>query len=676
MAAVAARRPPPSRSGEPYPAGFVRSSFVVGALAYVVFCIWVAKDAGFAPTTWYAGGLFLLGLLVVLAVADPSSIRTMPTAAAVAAALLLAFAAWSGASIAWSSAKGIAWDGANRTLLYAAVYVLFASLRRHRVSAVVWLLGFGVVVAAIGVVDVARAAFGADPTRSFVFGRLDAPAGYPNAACALFVFAAWPLLHAAGRRELPPILRDASLGIVCVLGDLVVLTESRASLLVVPVAVLVYLALVPHRLRALLPLLVVAVALTLGLDRLLAPYGPLTRHEDATHPLHTVAWTIGATFVLVLAGWSIIAFVDRRLVVGRKVVVTTERIVAVVVAVAVVAGVAVLLASSPRERLSHAWHGFKSGYPPPGQSSTHFSSGLGNNRYDFWRVALDEFRRHPLNGVGVDNFAEDYVAARRSDEEPLYPHSLELRVLAQTGVVGALLFAGFIVAAAVAARGTFARSGVADGVVRAGVAAAAYVGLHGSIDWFWEFPALTAPAIAALALAAGRDSATRRHAVDGKRRLAAAGVAVGAVAVAASFVFPWIADRLQQRAAATWRRDARAAYHDLSRARALNPLSPDPDLLAGAIASKLDDVPHMRNAFRDALARDPRQWYARLELGLAETGMGRRREGLRAVRAARRLNPRDPVVQLVERRLRIGSRIDRAEIDRLFTERYRSRVGR
>lgn len=676
MTAVAARRPPATRPVEPRRAAFVGSSFVVGALAYAVFCVWAAKDAGYAPTTWYPGGLFLLGLLVVLAVADPSSVRGMSRPAAVAAGLLVLFAVWCGASIAWGTAKGMAWDGANRTALYGAIYVLFASLRRHRVSAVIWLLGFGVVVAAIGLADVARAAFGADPTRFFLYGRFDAPAGYPNAACALFVFAAWPLLHAAGRRELPSVLRGVLLGVVCVLGDLVVLTESRASLLVVPVAAAVYVALVPHRLRALPPLLVVALALTLGLDRLLAPYAPLTHRQDATRALHSVVWTIGATFVLVFVGWSLVAFVDRRVGVSRRLVVVTERILAVLVAVAVVAGIAVFLASSPRDRLSHAWHGFKSGYPPPGQSSSHFSSGLGNNRYDFWRVALDEFRRHPLNGVGVDNFAEDYVAARRSDEEPLYPHSLELRVLAQTGVVGALLFAGFVVSAAVAARRAFARADAADGIVRAGVAAAVYLGLHGSIDWFWEFPALTAPAIAALALAAANESELRPHASRTRARLVTAGFAAGALAAAASFAFPWLADRLQQHAAATWPRDAHPAYRDLSRARRLNPLSPEADLLTGAIASKLNDLPRMRTAFRDALARDPRQWYARLELGLAEAGLGRREAALRQVRAARRLDPRDPVVQLVERRLRAGKPVQRAAIDRMFIERYRSRVGR
>jgi hypothetical protein len=33
--------------------------FGIGALAVVVFAVWIAKDAGYAPATWYTGGLFL-----------------------------------------------------------------------------------------------------------------------------------------------------------------------------------------------------------------------------------------------------------------------------------------------------------------------------------------------------------------------------------------------------------------------------------------------------------------------------------------------------------------------------------------------------------------------------------------------------------------------------------------
>src|SRR5439155_12553023 len=127
---------------------------------------------------------------------------------------------------AWSDAQGTAWDGANRTFLYAIVYTLFALVPWRRASVGPLLISFAVAVAAIGVVELARAAYGGDPSRFFIFGRLAAPAGYPNAACALYVFAAWPAAYAAVRREIPAFARGALMAIAVVLAELAVLTES------------------------------------------------------------------------------------------------------------------------------------------------------------------------------------------------------------------------------------------------------------------------------------------------------------------------------------------------------------------------------------------------------------------------------------------------------------------
>src|SRR6185312_3362182 len=63
---------------------------------------------------------------------------------------------------------------------------------------------------------------------------------------------------------------------------------------------------------------------------------------------------------------------------------------------------------------------------------------------DFWRVALDAFVNHPIGGLGQDNFGDYYLPRRRTAEEPSWTHSLELRLLAHTGIVGFGLFAGFV----------------------------------------------------------------------------------------------------------------------------------------------------------------------------------------------------------------------------------------
>jgi len=201
----------------------------------------------------------------------------------------------------------------------------------------------------------------------------------------------------------------------------------------------------------------------------------------------------------------------------------------------------------------------------------------------------------------------------------------------------------------------------------------AYFAIHGSIDWFWEFPGLAAPALAWLGLAAGQGRA--RMPARRVRLVPATLAVVIAAAAGASFLFPWLAELDARRASDTWAKRPNGAFADLEHARALNPLSARADLLAGAIASRLNDVPRMKSAFQGALERDPRNWYAHLELGLAEAALGQKRAALNELGKASLLNPREEVVAGVRREVAAGRAVDRAQVDRQFVERVRGRVG-
>lgn len=638
--------------------------FLVGAAAVAVFAVWAANDAGYEPTTWYPGALFLLALAVITLVVYRALALSRPALAAIV--FLGAFAAWSMASVTWASDKGIAWDGANRTVLYFLVYALFVSLPWRRESIPLLVCGFSLAVLGIGLVALARS--GNNPTAYFNKGRFSAPAGYPNAACALYLLAFWPVAYTAVRRELPIVIRGLLLGAAVALAELAVLCQSRGSLVAVPIAVVAYLVVVPQRLRAALGLAVVALAVLSVRGRLLDVFAPIRDGRDPRGVVHDALAAIGISCAAAVAVWLIVSALDRRTVFGPRTI-RTANVAGLVVAAAVLVG-GIALAATSRDRIDRAWHNFKAGYPTQ-TSNSHFSLGLGSNRYDFWRVALIELRHHPLEGVGVDNFAEDYVRLRRSGEEPLYPHSLELRVLGQTGLVGGLLFAGFLVAAGLAVVTRLGRrADLASGVARAGVAAALYVTIHGSADWFWEYPALTAPALAWIGLAGSGSTRTLQA-----RPLAFAAVGLASLAAAVSFALPWIAELDARHAIDIWRRHPKAAFADLDRSRSLNPLSTRADLLAGAIASRVNDVPRMRDAFSRALERDPRLWYARLELGIAEATLGRRRIALRQLQAAKVSNPREEVITRVTRLVERGRPIDRRAIDREFVRRIRARVG-
>jgi len=352
-------------------------------------------------------------------------------------------------------------------------------------------------------------------------------------------------------------------------------------------------------------------------------------------------------------------------------------------------------AGDPLARAEHGWHTFKGGYGADNAKVNRLVSGLGSGRYDFYRVALDEFTAHPLVGIGADNFAQQYLARGREEQSPHYPHSVELRTLVQGGIVG-LLIAVVGLGAALLAGGRVvlcARRRQSDPLSAAVAAAAlsgfAYWAVHGSVDWFWEFAGLGAPAFALLGLACGLASRRPSGAspaaatgsaggagagavADGERRRApsarllrrvtiAAAVAL-ALAATASLLAPWLSQRQLQNAAKIWPTAPRRAYSQLDDAARLNPLSDAPYLLAGSIALRFGDLARADHEFSLALKRDSGDAYATLERGAIASARGEQKLALVLLARTHRLSPHDELIQEVLAFVRKGERID---IDRL-----------
>jgi hypothetical protein len=89
--------------------------------------VWSWVDGGYPPTTWYAGGLIVGGLLIVQFVGGAMNLGR--SAATAACAFLAAFGVFQLLSILWADARGDAWDAANRTFLYTFVFLLFVGWR-------------------------------------------------------------------------------------------------------------------------------------------------------------------------------------------------------------------------------------------------------------------------------------------------------------------------------------------------------------------------------------------------------------------------------------------------------------------------------------------------------------------------------------------------------------------
>ncbi|MFZ0041625.1 MAG: O-antigen ligase family protein, partial [Solirubrobacteraceae bacterium] len=132
---------------------------------------------------------------------------------------------------------------------------------------------------------------------------------------------------------------------------------------------------------------------------------------------------------------------------------------------------------------------------------------LQSNRYDYWHVALKAFAGEPVRGVGAGGWSVDWLRYRHIGEGAQDAHSLELQTLAELGLVGLALLAMFLAGVLWSGLRAVAGNAVAAAGPLAGLVA--YLA-HSPLDWDWQMPAVTLPAIAlmgALVALAGRPAA-------------------------------------------------------------------------------------------------------------------------------------------------------------------------
>ncbi len=607
---------------------------VAPAVTAAITLVWAYRDGGYPSTSWYPAGVLVGGLLVAQALGGFLHVgRDLQTAAA---GSVFAFAAVELASITWAASKGSAWDSANRTFTYGLIFLMFAGWRpSERAKHVLALL----VIAGLTAVGLRTLhAAGHSPGSAFLFDRLALPTGYANATAALFLIPFWPAVSLATVRHRGVLFRALALGCAATLLAVAYVPESRGALYAFPLVAVVLLVLARSRYRTALALILALAPTALFIHTLSRPYAATTLHERA-HATHQAL--VAAVLAGVLAGvlGAALALVERRFDPG---VPHWSRYVRIaLVALVAVSIIGLAITHDPRAEARSAWTSFRSPEASGGVGGTRLLGNLGSNRYDFWRAALDLADRHPVLGVGADNFSEGYLRIRRSGEQPQYAHSVELSVLSQTGAVGSAVFLLFLGLAGIAvARAR--RVDPAAGALIAGCATAfAYWMIHGSVDWLWEFPALGGSAFMFLGLAiSGAPAAAESRAL----RLV---VIVGAAVIAVSFVGPWLAARQTERASGIWHSDPSLAYTLLDQAAQLNPLSDTPALTKMTIAAQRGDGPEMRASAERAIARDHDNWFSQLQLAVALSHQRRWPAAEQAAGDAKRLNPSEPLVGIV-----------------------------
>jgi O-antigen ligase/polysaccharide polymerase Wzy-like membrane protein len=298
---------------------------------------------------------------------------------------------------------------------------------------------------------------------------------------------------------------------------------------------------------------------------------------------------------------------------------------------------------SPTDYLQDRWHEFKR-EPEQETASSHLLT-IGSNRYDFWRVALDEFRQHPIAGAGGRAFGPAYLREGDTDETPQRAHSLEFDVLSETGLVGF----GLLVAALLPFAWIVLRRTRTDLIATGVIGGVGYWLVHASGDWTWTFPAVGLPFFLLLGTgAASRETAPRKRPIPSWAARAAGFALV--LATVLIFAPPWLSSRYTERAL---EQPLAEASDELRWARRLDPLSVDPLVAEAELAPSPERaIPPLEKAAE----REPRSMAQRYLLGLAYLDAGRRMEGLRELREALRLSPRSGSVKRALRQAEAAGR--------------------
>jgi O-Antigen ligase len=668
--------------------------------ALVLFVVWATNQAGYPVTHWAPGGLILLALLGLTVAIVPRRRSEVSRPLKIALGCLAGYTALSFLSILWAAVPGDAWEGANRTLLYLLIFALFSCWSKRGASAAILMAAWTLAMMglALYVALHLNAATSVSLQSLVPEGRLTYPSGYPNANAAQWLMAFWPALLLARSRTLPWGLRGVLAGGAVLLAEVALLSQSRGSLYATPVLIVLVFALLPRRSRTFALFVPVAAGIAAAAPAVLRVGDHLKNGAVAPAAIHSATKATLLAAVAVGLVVTLGAAIESRRAVSES---TARRVHRGIGAVAIASAVVVVAigwvaAGNPISRVRHGWDTFKAGYASTSSNGSRLTSGLGSNRYDFYRVSLNEFASHPILGIGADNFQQQYLAHGRSEETPHYPHSVELRTLAETGLVGALL-AVVGLGAALLGGARALRPGVsreradplACDVAAAALAGFAYWLVHGSFDWFWEFAGLGAPAFAMLGLACGlaprsepvpvgpqsadeprartswsRDGASLSHRFLWLRRLSLVVLGVLVIAAAASFASPWLSQLQVQSAARIWPYAPRTAYARLADAARLNPLSDEPELVAGSIALRLNELARADREFSLALKRSPGDAYATLERGAIASTRGDRAQALLLLERAARLNPRDPLTREALQLVRAGHRVSVEELNR------------
>ena len=627
----------------------------LGLLSFV-WSWWAWKEGAYFGVVMLPGAILLCAATALLVRFSPWRMDLrLSRPVLVALACLAGLGGWALLSALWSPAPDTAVATGQRVLVYALAFGLglgLCNLLGPRMKlALVPLAVAGAFTGLITVLTLLTSDSPADVLERA--GTLEFPFGYRNAEAAFFGVALFPALGLAADRELDWRIRGAALGAATLCIDLFLLAQSRGSIPAMAVALVIYTLASPYRVRALcwlglavLPALIIIPPLTALFEAADSGLGP-----DVLDEMHR-AGAIALLATLAAAGLgAIVARNEARIPgVGSDSRDSNRRVALGLAAAGGVLAIAFLAAvGDPVHWLGDRADEFRSGGTPDlSGHSSRFTFNAGSDRYDIWRVALGEAASDPLFGDGSGGFQYAYLREREVSTQNLRDaHSVELETLSELGLPGFALLVAALVGATLGMRRAASLGPSAAALSAIALASGGYWLVHTSVDWFWAYPAITAPVIALAGSACAPAIRTLRRRSTERWR----GWLFGALAIlAASAIPPWLSARYVSDAYATWRTDLSRAYEDLDNARQLNALSVTPLLAEGAIARAAGDPERAITVLRTAAQERPEEWVTHYLLAdlQADTHPAVARN---EIRVALELNPLDANIRNLAERL-------------------------
>jgi O-antigen ligase len=300
---------------------------------------------------------------------------------------------------------------------------------------------------------------------------------------------------------------------------------------------------------------------------------------------------------------------------------------------------ALVVAANPIERLEEFTELPQVTATDRGYVTEHLLSASGNGRWQYWEVAVGQFREAPLRGAGAGSFHEAWEQKRPISSYVLDAHSLYVEALGELGVVGLGMIAGLVILAGAVIVQTSRRAQESQRPTIASLSAVVLgFGVALGVDWMWELTAVAVVGVAVLTLLACLSpNGGRSWSVPIRWRLAAVAAAVMAIAVA---VIPLLAStRLEASQAAVRRGATDEALSEARAARDLQPWAAAPYLQLALIEEQSGRLRAARAWLSEAQERDPRNAALWLIAARLHTKSGLLQAARSDLARARRLNP-------------------------------------